>query len=119
MATVEKGIVLLDFWAAWCGPCRAFAPVFEAASERHPAVTFGKIDTEAQPAIAQAFDIKAIPTIAIMRDGVVLGVQAGMVPAAGLDQIIAKVQELDMAEVHRAIAADEAKAAGGNEPEPA
>lgn len=118
-ATVEQGIVLLDFWAAWCGPCRAFAPVFEAASERHPGVTFGKIDTEAQPAIAQAFDIKAIPTIAIMRDGVVLGVQAGMVPAAGLDQIIAKVQELDMAEVHRAIAADEAKASGGGEPGPA
>lgn len=100
-ATIKEGIVLLDFWASWCAPCRAFAPVFEAAAERHPDVVFGKVDTEAEPALAGAFGIKAIPTLMVLRDGVLLGAQPGAIPAAGLDDILQQVRALDMDEVRR------------------
>jgi thioredoxin 1 len=106
-STVKQGIVLLDFWAAWCGPCRVFAPIFEATAERHPDVVFGKVDTDAQPALAAAFEVRSIPTLAVLRDGVLLGAQAGVVPAEALDDLIRKVRAIDMQEVQRQLAQDE------------
>ena len=106
-ATVKQGIVLLDWWAGWCGPCRAFGPIFHAASERHPDVFFGKIDTEAQPGLSAAFEIRSIPTLMVLRDGVLLMAQPGLLPAAALDELIQKVRELDMDQIRREIEAQE------------
>ena len=109
-ATIEKeGIVFLDFWADWCGPCKAFAPVYEAASEKHPDITFGKVNTEEQQGLAGAFGITSIPTLMIFRDGIGVFAQPGMLPAAALDELVEKVKELDMEEVRKQVEAHEAE----------
>jgi thioredoxin 1 len=106
-STVKQGIVLLDFWAAWCAPCRAFSPIFEAAATRHPDVVFGKVDTEAEPGLAAAFEIQAIPTLMVLRDGVLLAALRGAMSAAGLDELVGKVRALDMDEVRRQVESPE------------
>lgn len=92
----NNAIVLIDCWADWCGPCRRFAPVFEAASERHADVVFAKVDTDAEPALAGAFGIRSIPTLLVFRDQVLIFQQAGSLPAAALEDLIGKVKALDM-----------------------
>jgi thioredoxin 1 len=99
------GLVLVDFWAEWCPPCRMFGPVFEKASEQHADAVFGKVDTEAQPELAGTFRISSIPTLMIIRDGVVLYAQPGALPEAALEELITKAQELDMDEVRASIPA--------------
>jgi thioredoxin 1 len=104
-AVAGGGLVLVDFWAAWCGPCRMFAPVFERVSERHPDAVFGKVDTEAQPGLAAGFGISSIPTLMIIRDRVVLYAQPGALPEQPLEQLIAKAREIDMDEVRASLTA--------------
>ncbi|MFJ9539094.1 thioredoxin [Streptomyces sp. NPDC101225] len=98
-------IVLIDFWAAWCGPCRMFGPVYEKAAQRHPDIVFGKVDTEAQPELAGAFQISSIPTLMAVRDRTVLYSQPGALPPQALEELIGKIRAVDMDEVSRKTAA--------------
>jgi thioredoxin 1 len=100
-----EGIVLVDWWASWCGPCRMFAPVFEAAAEEHPDITFGKVDTEAEQSLAAAARIMSIPTLMAFRDGVLVFSQPGALPAAALTDLIGQVRALDMDDVRAQLAA--------------
>ena len=111
-ATIENNdVVVVDFWAPWCGPCRMFAPTFEAVSEQHPKVVFAKLNTEDQQELAASFNIRSIPTLMVFREKVIIFTQAGMLPKAGFEQVVQKSLEVDMVKVHAEIAAQETQAA--------
>jgi thioredoxin 1 len=109
----RDGIVLIDWWASWCGPCRAFAPVYESVAARHPDIVFAKVDTEAEPELSEAFGIHAIPTLMAFRAGILVYSSPGAMTAGGLEQLLARVRALDMDAVRREIAARETAGARG------
>ncbi len=105
----QNDMVVIDFWASWCGPCKSFAPVFEAASEKHGGIVFGKVDSDAQQELAASFNIRSIPFVMVLREKVVLFAQAGALPAEGLESVINQARALDMALVHKEIAEQQAQ----------
>ncbi|MEU7135361.1 thioredoxin [Streptomyces sp. NPDC046261] len=109
------GFVLIDFWAEWCGPCRQFAPVFERAAGKHDDLVFAKVDTEAQPELAAAFEIRSIPTLMIVRENIAVFAQPGALPEAALEDVIRQARELDMEEVRAAVAQEQGGARDGDE----
>ncbi|MDA8225178.1 MAG: thioredoxin [Betaproteobacteria bacterium] len=108
---LNNDFILIDFWAPWCGPCRSFAPIFAAASEKYPDLVFAKVNTEEEQALAASFQIRSIPTLMIFREKVIIFSQPGSLPASALDELIGKARELDMAQVHKEIAEEQANKA--------
>ena len=108
--TVKEGIVFVDFWADWCGPCKAFAPIYEKTAEQHPDIVFGKVNTEEENELAAAFRISAIPTLMAFREGIPVFAQPGLLPGPALEELVGKVRELDMEDVRQRLKASQKKA---------